>query len=200
MARGVNTIAASRGSATAPQTTAKFERYDGVMKAMHWATLLLVAAAYAVIWSSSAAVTKEQSTVLVQVHRSLGVTVFVLTIFRLAWRSWAELPNLPADLPAIQIMAARATQYLLYALLLVQPILGMLHSIALGARIDLFFVIELPAIIGRDQVLSKTAISAHEIVANLMLFVVAVHAAAALFQHLVRRDGVMNAMLPGARF
>jgi cytochrome b561 len=33
-----------------------------------------------------------------------------------------------------------------------------------------------------------------------MLFVVAVHAAAALFQHLVRRDGVMNAMLPGARF
>jgi len=199
VARCVNTIAASRGSATAPQTTAKFERYDGVMKAMHWATLLLVAAAYAVIWSNSAAVTKEQSAVLVQVHRSLGVTVFVLTIAWHGGRGPSCLTFRPT-LPAIQIMAARATQYLLYALLLVQPILGMLHSIALGARIDLFFVIELPAIIGRDQVLSKIAISAHEIVANLMLFVVAVHAAAALFHHLVRRDGVMNAMLPGARF
>jgi cytochrome b561 len=123
----------------ASQTTGKFERYDGVMKAMHWATLFLVAAAYAVIWSSSAAVTKEQNAGLVQVHRSLGVTIFVLTILRLAWRSRAQLPSLPADLPAVQIMAARATQYLLYALLLAQPILGMLHSIALGGADRLVF-------------------------------------------------------------
>ena len=135
-----------------------------------------------------------------QVHRSLGVTIFVLTLFRLAWRSRARLPSLPADLPAIQIMAARATQYLLYSLLLVQPILGMLHSMALGARIDLFFLIELPGMMSRDKVLSEAAFSAHDVVANLILVVVALHAAAALFHHFVRRDGVMKAMLPGARF
>ena len=121
-------------------------------------------------------------------------------LFRMAWRSQARLPSLPADLPTIQIMAARATQYLLYALLLVQPVLGLLHSIALGARIDLFFLIELPAMMGRDKVLSKMAISAHDLVANLMLVVVALHATAALFHHFVRRDGVMKGMLPGARF
>jgi len=169
-----------------------------VMTAMHWTTLFLVAAAYAVVWSSGATATKEQQAVLVQVHRSLGVTIFVLTLFRLAWRSRARLPSLPADLPTIQIMAARATQYLLYALLLVQPVLGLLHSIALGARIDLFFLIELPAMMGRDKVLSKMAISAHDLVANLMLVVVALHATAALFHHFVRRDGVMKGMLPGA--
>ena len=88
---------------------------------------------------------------------------------------------------------------MLYALLLVQPVLGLLHSIALGARIDLFFL-ELPAMISRDKVLSEAAISAHDLVANLMLVVVALHAAAALFHHFVRRDGVMKAMLRGARF
>ena len=196
----MNTIAASRRSAAVPEATAKSECYDRVMKVMHWVTLFLVAAAYAVVWASAAAATKEQNALLVQIHRSLGITIFVLTLFRLAWRSRARLPGLPADLPPIQIMAARATQYLLYALLLVQPILGMLHSIALGARIDLFFVIQMPVMMDHDKILSKTAISAHEIVANLMLFVVAVHASAALFHHLVRRDGVMNAMLPGARF
>ena len=196
----MNAIAESRGSAVVAQATPKFERYDPVMKAMHWTTLFLVAAAYAVVWSSGATATKEQQAVLVQVHRSLGVTIFVLTLFRLAWRSRARLPSLPADLPTIQIMAARATQYLLYTLLLVQPVLGLLHSIALGARIDLFFLIELPAMMGRDKVLSKMAISAHDLVANLMLVVVALHATAALFHHFVRRDGVMKAMLPGARF
>ena len=156
----MNAIAESRGSAAVAQATPKFERYDPVMTAMHWTTLFLVAAAYAVVWSSGATATKEQQAVFVQVHRSLGVTIFVLTLFRMAWRSQARLPNLPADLPTIQIMAARATQYLLYALLLVQPVLGLLHSIALGARIDLFFLIELPAMMGRDKVLSKMAISA----------------------------------------
>ena len=194
----MNAIAESRGSAVVAQATPKFERYDRVMKAMHWTTLFLVAAAYAVVWSSGATATKEQQAVLVQVHRSLGVTIFVLTLFRLAWRSRARLPSLPADLPTIQIMAARATQYLLYALLIVQPVLGLLHSIALGARIDLFFLIELPAMMGRDKVLSKMAISAHDLVANLMLVVVALHATAALFHHFVRRDGVMKGMLPGA--
>ena len=194
----MNAIAESRGLAVVAQATPKFERYDLVMKSMHWTTLFLVAAAYAVVWSSGATATKEQQAVFVQVHRSLGVTIFVLTLFRLAWRSRARLPSLPADLPTIQIMAARATQYLLYALLLVQPVLGLLHSIALGARIDLFFLIELPAMMGRDKVLSKMAISAHDLVANLMLVVVALHATAALFHHFVRRDGVMKGMLPGA--
>src|SRR5215471_19573023 len=141
----MNAIAESRGSAVVARATPKIERYDPVMKALHWTTLFLVAAAYAVVWCGTAA-TKEQQAVLVQVHRSLGVTIFVLTLFRLAWRSRARLPSLPADFPTTQIMAARATQYLLYALLLVQPVLGLLHSIALGARIDLFFL-ELPAMI-----------------------------------------------------
>src|SRR5215813_8707549 len=70
----VNTIAASRRSAAVPEATAKSECYDRVMKAMHWVTLFLVAAAYAVVWASAAAATKQQSALFVQIHRSLGMT------------------------------------------------------------------------------------------------------------------------------
>ena len=55
----MNAIAASRGSAVVAQATPKFERYDRVMMAMHWTTLFLVAAAYAVVWSSGATATKD---------------------------------------------------------------------------------------------------------------------------------------------
>src|SRR5438552_16626565 len=99
------------------------ERYDRIVVAVHWSSLLLVIAAYVAVWGSHYAVTREQETVLVQLHRSFGVTVFALTLFRLGWRWHARIPPLPSDLPDIQKLAARATEYLLYLLLLLQPVL-----------------------------------------------------------------------------
>ena len=170
-----------------------------VLKAVHWSALLLIAAAYFAIWGSYAAATKEQEAFLMQLHRSLGVTVFVLTLFRLGWRRHARIPSLPADLPAIQKMAARVAEYVLYALLLAQPILGILNINARGRRVDFFFLGELPPIVGPDKVLAKQAIAAHQIVAYVLLTLIALHAAAALFHHFVRRDDVLNAMLPRSR-
>lgn len=173
--------------------------YDPVLKAVHWATLLLIAAAFAAVWTSHAVASKEQYTMLVQLHRSLGVTVFGLTLFRVGWRRCARIPRLPADLPGFQRFAARAVEYFFYLALLVQPILGLLHSNARGARVDFYFLGELPAIIAPDRVLAKQLITVHELVADLLLSAIALHAAAALFHHFVRRDDVLETMLPGRR-
>ena len=175
------------------------ESYDRVLKAVHWSTLLLIAAAYIAIWGSYAVATKEQEAFLTQLHRSLGVTVFVLTLFRLGWRWHARIPSLPADLPAIQKVAARVAEYFLYALLLIQPILGILYINARGRRVDFFFLGELPPIVGPDKVLAKQAVAAHDIVAYVLLTFIGLHAAAALFHHFVRRDDVLKAMLPRSR-
>ena len=181
------------------ELAAPLESYDRVLKAVHWSTLLLIAAAYIAIWGSYAVATKEQEAFLTQLHRSLGVTVFVLTLFRLGWRWHARIPSLPADLPAIQKMAARVAEYVLYALLLAQPILGILYINARGRRVDFFFLGELPPIVGPDKVLAKQAVAAHDIVAYVLLTFIGLHAAAALFHHFVRRDDVLNAMLPRSR-
>lgn len=181
------------------ELAAPLESYDRVLKAVHWSTLLLIVAAYIAIWGSYAVATKEQEAFLTQLHRSLGVTVFVLTVFRLGWRWHARIPSLPADLPAIQKAAARVAECVLYALLLLQPILGILYINARGRRVDFFLLGELPPIVGPDKMLAKQAIAAHDIVAYVLLTFIAVHAAAALFHHLVRRDDVLNAMLPRSR-
>jgi cytochrome b561 len=134
-----------------------------------------------------------------QLHRSLGVTVLALTLFRLGWRWHARIPSLPATLSVIQKLAARGTEYLLYVLLLLQPILGILHTNARGRRVDFYFLGELPPLIGPDKLLAKQAIAAHDLVAYVLLAVIALHAAAALFHHFVRRDDVLKSMLPGDR-
>ena len=192
-------MSAEAGESGRAELAAPLESYDRVLKAVHWSTLLLIAAAYIATWGSYAVATKEQEALLTQLHRSLGVTVFVLTLFRLGWRWHARIPSLPADLPAIQKAAARVAEYVLYALLLIQPILGILYINARGRRVDFFFLGELPPIVGPDKVLAKQAIAAHDIVAYVLLTLIALHAAAALFHHFVRRDDVLNAMLPRSR-
>src|SRR5262252_3331654 len=120
-------------------------RYDPLLQAAHWATLVLIAGLYTLAWV--APLVGEYNQPVMQLHRSLGVTVAALTLVRLAWRSRARIPRLPADLPAVQKLAARATEALLYVLLLLQPLLGLIRTNARGQRVDLYFLGELPAIV-----------------------------------------------------
>src|SRR5205085_2096262 len=99
------------------------DRYDRILTAVHWLTLLLIAAVYGAVWASHAGGNREQSALLVQLHRSMGLTILALTLFRLAWRWVARVPPLPAELPLFQKLAARVTEYALYVLLLFQPAL-----------------------------------------------------------------------------
>jgi cytochrome b561 len=68
-----------------------------------------------------------------------------------------------------------------------------------GRRVDSYLLGELPPVVGPDKVLARQAMAAHEPVPYLLLTLIALHAAAALFHHFVRRDNVLNGMLPGRR-
>ena len=67
-----------------------------------------------------------------------------------------------------------------------------------GGRTGVFFVLRLPPLIQRNDELAQQLLQAHGAVANLLLAVIALHAAAALFHHFIRRDEILNRMLPKA--
>jgi superoxide oxidase len=170
--------------------------YDPVIQTVHWLTLCLIAAIYTAAWVAHSGLAGEAYLPVMQLHRSFGVSVFALTIFRLAWRRRAQIPALPEDLAPIQKLAARVNEALLYLLLLAQPVLGVLQTNARGQRVDLFFLGELPAVIGADRPFARQLHDLHALVANVLLALIGLHAGAALFHHLIRRDGVLDAMLP----
>jgi cytochrome b561 len=170
--------------------------YDRVMRAIHWTTLVLVAAAFTAVWIADPAVVGPYVGPVVQVHRSLGLTVAALTVFRLGWRWRARIPALPADLPAVQKFGARAVEGLIYVLLLSQPLVGLLYTNAYGLRVKLFLLVEIPAVIGRDRPLGVQLGNVHSFLGYALLTLIGLHAAAALFHHFIRRDDVLNAMLP----
>jgi cytochrome b561 len=170
--------------------------FDPVIRFLHWLTLFLVAAIFVLAFSVRFATSSEEASTLIQLHRSFGMTVWVVTLGRLVWRQFSRFPNWPADMPQAMRFAAHWSEYALYALMLTQPILGLLHTNAHGERANLFFLGRLPALIGRDLPLAKQFLALHETVGLLLLGLITLHATAALYHHFWRRDDTLEAMLP----
>ena len=91
-----------------------------------------------------------------QLHRSFGIMVWLVTVLRLVWRRFARFPDWPANMSRATQRAAQAMEYALYGLLLLQPILGLLHSSAHGGRVKVFFLFRLPPLIGRTMISQKS--------------------------------------------
>ena len=170
--------------------------FDPTTKLLHWLTLLLITAIFLLAFSFDLASSRQQEMVLVQLHRSLGVTLWVVTVGRLVWRQFARFPHLPADMPAAMRLAAHGSAYALYALLLIQPILGLIQTNAHGDRVNLFFLGFLPAVFGTDRPFARQGLAVHQTVGWLLLGLIGLHAAAALYHHFWRRDDTLVAMLP----
>ena len=171
--------------------------HSAAMRAMHWASALLLVGSYATSWMVAFATSNAGATRLIVLHRSLGLTIFTLTAFRFVWRQRTMLPNLPADTPPLQRIAARTNVVGLYALLLLQPLLGLTGSMLHGDRLVLLGGLVVPDLLPVDRALSHVIFRAHGIVALLLLGLIGMHAAAALYHHFVRKDDVLAGMLPG---
>jgi len=165
---------------------------------MHWLTAGLMLLVFALAFSIDLATSRSSHTVFLQLHRSVGLTVWVLTMVRLVWRYFAKYPNWPSDMSHTMQVAAMASEYAFYALLLAQPILGLLQTSAHGDHVDLFFIGQLPALIEKNRPLAQQLLTAHMSVGFSLLGLIALHVSAALFHHFWRRDDTLTAMLPAA--
>ncbi|MDB5691116.1 MAG: cytochrome [Alphaproteobacteria bacterium] len=171
-------------------------RFDGVTIAVHWVTLLLVLFLFASAWARDLAEDGARAETLLAAHRSIGLLLWMLTLARLAWRFTGGVhPPLPDSASASQLWAARATEYALYILLAVQPLTGLAQSVLRGKPFGLL-VGTMQAIAPRDRALVHLFHDLHEEAAWLLLALIGLHAAAALFHRLVLRDAVLQSILP----
>ena len=188
------------GHATIPLTAtgSRATRFDGVSIGLHWATVVLIAAMFASAWAIGLASSAAAVAGLLTVHRSVGVTLWVLAIARLGWRlRFAVRPPLPASLPTLQRRAAAVTEGALYVLLLLQPLTGLAQSLARGKPFQLF-AFQTPALMARSKPLTGLFHQIHGLTAWLLLGLIALHVGAALFHRLVLRDRVLQSMWPWA--
>ena len=196
---------------TKPRTagTAPRGRYDGVMMTLHWLVALAVLTNIGLgLYMGDLPRSDPMKFAIVQLHKSIGLTVLVLSVAIILWRLSHRAPSLPQAMAPVLKLLARATQVLLYVLIFVLPLTGwfMVSSSPRGGALSWFGVFDWPLVgflSGMAQSDKKIWVhnfaETHETLAWIMIGLAALHILGALWHQFVARDGVMKEMLPGPK-
>jgi cytochrome b561 len=169
-------------------------RYDRTSIMLHWATALLVILLWVIAQFIDDFPKGPARIAARSVHITLGVTLLLVLLARLIWRSGSGR-RLPPAHPGWVGHLARMVHYALYALLAAVLLLGLAN---VWMRGDSYFgLFTVPKFDPSNKDLKETVEDLHGTFADLLLIVAGAHATAAIVQHFVRRDGVLRRMLPG---
>jgi cytochrome b561 len=171
--------------------------YGATAKWLHWLIVALLVAQFVVAWTMPHMRRDTQPDTLINLHFSIGMVILMVAVVRLVWRLIHGEPELDAGLPPWQRQTARVVHWALYALLFVIPVLGWINASWRGFPI-VMFGFEFPKLIETRAAGWSWTGDVHGLLANyLMLGLVGLHVAAGLYHYFVRRDSVLQRMLPG---
>jgi len=172
------------------------ERYGSISMWLHWLMLVLIVAVYATIELRGLFPKgSDPREALKSWHFMLGLSIFGLVWLRLLMRAIAPTPHIVPEQNPLEALLAKLMHAALYVLMIGLPLLGWMMLSAAGKPIP-FFGLELPPLIGESKELAGQFKEVHEEVGELGYFLIALHAAAALFHHYVRKDNTLLMMLP----
>ena len=171
-------------------------RYTTTAIVLHWLIALVVAAQIAFGWWMLQ-IPKDPVGPRVNafnLHKSIGLSIMLLMVIRLAWRATHRAPALP-PMPAWQATAARINHGLLYLCLFVQPLSGYIGSAVSGYPVRYFGML-LPGWAPKNIPLKEFLSVVHLVSSWILVAAIAVHIAAALKHQFVDRDRLLRRMWP----
>jgi len=182
-----------------PQTST---HYDALSRAFHWVTAIVVIVAFILGPEHFGRLMRSGVDPATRIdivwHETLGMAVFGLTVLRLLWV--AVRPAAPQIAMASWMrLASKAAHLALWALMLALPISAVLalgsegHPLTLlgGFRVD-----QMPLI--ADSALADLADwgEVHGLLGDAIIWLAGIHAVAAIYHHMILKDGVLKSMLP----
>ena len=179
-------------------------RYDSGAMVLHWLIALSILALLGLGWTMVLIPLGDPLRVpLFAWHKSLGLTVLVLTLMRIFWRLKHRAPALPDAMPAWQKAASKLGHILFYILLVGLPLSGW-ALVSTNSRniptifFGLFEVPHLPVLSTLpDKAPAHVAAQAvHSLAGWLLIGLMVIHVAAAIRHHFVLRNTVLTRMLP----
>jgi cytochrome b561 len=171
-------------------------RYGAVAQALHWIIAALIVTQFVLASMADDLPAGMQKLALLARHKSVGMTVLMLAVVRLAWRLFNKPPALPPGMKSYEVALAKITHGLFYVLLFALPLSGWMMSSAKGYTVSWFNLFAWPNLVPKDQAAFKTLRSVHETVATILFCAAILHILAALKHHFWDKDDVLKRMLP----
>ena len=177
-------------------------RFDTVSVAFHWVTAIAVLVAFILGPGGFGRLLRngiDPGTRLDIVwHESLGILIFALTALRLLWTA-VRTPAPQVEMARPMRLASTLVHLALWTLLLITPITAFLTLGSEGAPLTLLGGL-------RVEKLSFIANSAlaplvnwgdvHSLLGDTIIWLAGLHAVAAIFHHVILKDGVLASMVP----
>lgn len=179
-------------------------RYSAVAMAFHWVIAALIVVNLTLGWRMGFLKGMAQFTTF-QLHKSVGITVLVLSLGRLAWRLLNPPPPLPAGMRRWERAAAHATHGFFYVMMIGMPLTGwaMVSVSPMNIPTLLWSHIPLPHIgflhalpAGPKASVDAASDTIHKALAFGGVGLILLHIGAALKHQFIVRDGVLGRMVP----
>ncbi len=177
-------------------------RYDTLSRAFHWVTAIAVAIAFVLGPEGFGRLMRDgvdpASRSDIVWHESLGILVFALTVLRLCWLVFRpSAPQVAMD--GWMRVLSKLVHLALWALMLALPLTALLalgseaHPLTLlgGIRVE-----QMPLI--AHSAIARLADwgEVHGLLGDAIMCLAGLHAVAAIYHHVVLKDGVLRSMLP----
>lgn len=185
--------------------SAQSERYTSVAITLHWViALAIVGMIFGGWYMTDLPDGAPGQYFLYQMHKSVGITILLLTIARIIWRGMNPPPALPDDMNGLEKTASHLVHLGFYGLMILLPLTGWLYS-SVSVKLDvptvLYFMVswpDVPFVEGlKTEAASGVVNFIHSKLAWVTLALLALHVAGAVKHELSAEEGVLKRMLPG---
>lgn len=178
-------------------------RYNAVAKFLHWFIALAIFIMLVLGWVMAGLPDSTEKFALFQWHKSIGITILLLSLIRVVWRFMNPPPPMPVTVPRWEAKAAYATHYAFYTLMIAMPLLGwiMVSASPLNLPTLLFKTIpwpHLPVIptLDNKKEIGHLATRMHGCLAYVLAALIVLHIGAACKHHLIEGDEILTRMAP----
>jgi cytochrome b561 len=174
-------------------STERFQ-FTGFSRLLHWTMAAMVLTMLYIGVSMVASLASYH--VLVSIHRPLGIAILILVVVRFVNRLLNPPPPFPATMSRVERLAATASEWTLYGLLFVLPLVGWSMLSAAHYPITLFRSLHLPYILPHNVMLYAALRKTHTVLAYFLFLMFLAHFGAILFHTVIVRDGILRRMAP----
>ncbi|MFP3710218.1 cytochrome b/b6 domain-containing protein [Paraburkholderia sp. SIMBA_009] len=170
------------------------EKYDRVARFLHWLIVLLVCAQFVLGWTMPDVHRDTRPVGLISAHIVVGTALLAAMLCRLAWRLTHRPP--PADISRLLRIVSSLTQFALYALLLIVPLLGWMNASSRGWAVTLLYAIPLPGLSPAGSTFGHEMGDVHGVLAWALFAFTCLHIIGAMMHFFVFRDRIAQRMAP----
>jgi cytochrome b561 len=170
--------------------------YGWVAKLLHWLVAVVVFCLFGLgFWMVDLNYYDSWSKLAPHYHKSAGILLVIVMLFRVAWRCFNVRPAPSKALTQLEQKISRSVHMILYAALFLMFVTGYLIATADSRGIEVFDWLTVPSLGAFFENQEDIAGNVHECLSYSLVGLTVIHVLAALKHHYINKDDVLKRML-----